>query len=80
MLKSTGYLISTLSVILLGVVSWKAASQDHFLLLCLILGMLASGAGMLLRWLAFQNEQRARRRHAAPVLHIVGEGHIRRSR
>jgi len=80
MLKSTGYLISTLSVILLGLASWKGASQDHFLLVCLILGMLASGAGMLLRWLAFQYEQRARRRNAAPVLHIVGHGHIRRSR
>jgi len=76
MLKTSGYIISTLSVILLGVVSWKAAAQDPVLLDCLIAGMLLSGAGMLLRWLAYRAEQQARRRNSASVLHLVARRNV----
>jgi hypothetical protein len=57
-LKGLGYLVSTLSVLLLGIVSWKSASEQPFLLACLILGMLASVAGMGLRWISHRIEQK----------------------
>ena len=61
-LKGVGYLISTLSVLLLGAVSWNSASQNPVLLSCLIAGMGASVAGMLLRWLAHRREQAEKQR------------------
>ena len=51
-LKGLGYLVSTLSVILLGIVAWKGAREDPVLFTCLIAGMVASVAGMSLRWLS----------------------------
>jgi hypothetical protein len=69
-LKGLGYLVSTLSVLLLGIVSWKSASEQPFLLACLILGMLASVAGMGLRWISHRIEQKekaADERAAAPA-------------
>lgn len=59
-IKTCGYLVSTLSVLLLGIVSWKKASQDLLLLLCLIGGMLTSIVGMMLRWLSYHIEKRKR--------------------
>jgi hypothetical protein len=57
-IKSSGYLVSTLSVGLLGVVSWKNASQDPLLAACLIGGMATSVSGMFLRWLSYDIEER----------------------
>lgn len=57
-IKTAGYLVSTLSVALLGIVSWKAASNKPLLLACLIIGMMASAAGMLLRWISYQVQER----------------------
>ena len=48
--------MSTLSVILLGVVSWKSAQKDPMLALCLAAGMLTSITGMALRWLSYRIE------------------------
>lgn len=59
-LKGGGYLISTVSVALLGVVSWQTASKNAALLACLILGMALSVVGMMLRWHAHRLEQRAK--------------------
>ncbi len=53
-IKTTGYLVSTLSVLLLGVVSWKAAQQSPALTTCLIGGMACSILGMAMRWLSYQ--------------------------
>jgi len=53
-IKTTGYLISTLSVILLGILSLKAARESPLLMACLIGGMLCSMLGMALRWLSYQ--------------------------
>ena len=61
-LKGFGYLVSTLSVILLGIVSWKSASEQPVLFACLILGMLASVAGMSLRWISHRMEQKQKAR------------------
>ena len=56
-LKTLGYLISTGSVLLLGVVSWKSASQNPLLLACLIGGMVSSIIGMMLRWSSYALEK-----------------------
>jgi len=60
-IKSTGYLVSTLSVVLLGVVSWKSASEERWLVVCLSAGMATSVAGMVLRWLSYDLQQRRKR-------------------
>jgi len=57
-LKTLGYLVSSLSVLLLGVVSWDSASEKPLLLACLIAGMLASVVGMCLRWVSFLNDRK----------------------
>lgn len=57
-IKTVGYLVSTLSAISLGVVSWKAAAANSLLLACLPVGMTASIVGMLPRWISCQVEKR----------------------
>ena len=56
-IKTAGYIVSTLSVVALGLVSWKAATEDGFLTTCLILGVVLSIAGMVLRWISYQVEE-----------------------
>ena len=53
-IKTSGYLISTVSVVLLAAVSWKSAREQPILMACLIGGMLCSMLGMALRWLSYQ--------------------------
>jgi len=60
-LKGFGYLTSTLSVVLLGIVSWKSASEHPVLLACLVLGMATSILGMCERWISHRMEQREKR-------------------
>src|SRR5688572_28339616 len=60
--KGGGYLVSSVSVILLGVVTWKSASEQPVLLACLILGMAASIAGMLMRFLSFKLDEKDKKR------------------
>jgi len=57
-LKGLGYLVSILSVILLGITAWKSASEQPLLFACLILGMLSSITGMGLRWMSHRLEQK----------------------
>ena len=57
-IKTAGYLVSTASVVLLGIVSWKAASAHPLLATCLIAGMASSVLGMLLRWISYQVQER----------------------
>lgn len=56
-IKTSGYLVSTLSVIMLGIPAWKNASTNPLLMLCLAGGMLASMAGMALRWWSYRLEK-----------------------
>jgi len=60
--KGLGYLVSTVSVLLLGAVAWKSASEQPMLFVCLILGMAASVAGMGLRWISHRIEQKEKER------------------
>ena len=56
-IKTGGYLISSVSVALLGAVAWKSASRDMLLLACLIGGMALSVLGMICRWISYQMEE-----------------------
>ena len=56
-IKTLGYLVSTVSVALLGIVSWKSASKDPLLAACLIVGMISSIVGMVLRWSSYALEK-----------------------
>jgi hypothetical protein len=58
LLKGIGYAVSTLSVILLGIVSWKNASEQPLIFACLLAGMASSILGMLLRWLSHRMDQK----------------------
>jgi hypothetical protein len=56
-IKTLGYLISTISVMLLAAVSWKSASKEPVLLACLIGGAATSILGMVLRWTSYALEK-----------------------
>jgi uncharacterized membrane protein YvlD (DUF360 family) len=56
-IKTLGYLVSVVSVVLLAIVSWKSASQDSLLLAALIGGAATSIIGMFLRWLSYTMER-----------------------
>ena len=60
--KGFGYLTSTVSVVLLGIVAWKSASEHPLLLACLIAGMATSVAGMTMRWISHRIEQKEKDR------------------
>jgi hypothetical protein len=55
--KGFGYLVSTLSVLLLGAAASKGASKEPLLLLCLIAGMATSIVGMGLRYYSYRRDQ-----------------------
>lgn len=61
-LKGSGYLTSTVSVILLGIPALKSASENRLMLACLLLGMAASVMGMMLRWWSHRVEQKEKDR------------------
>lgn len=56
--KGAGYLVSTLSVILLGAVSWHSTRGDPIMRGILVAGMATSIFGMTLRWISHRREQR----------------------
>ena len=60
--KGLGYLVSAISVALLGIVSWKSASEQPLLFACLLLGMAASIAGMGLRWISHRISEKEKER------------------
>lgn len=62
LLKGLGYLISTISVTLLAIVSWSSASQSPLLIACLVGGAVTSIAGMFCRWLSYDIEKRRQER------------------
>ena len=57
-LKGGGYLTSTASVLLLAVPALKSALESTLMLACLTAGVLASIAGMMLRWRSHRLEQK----------------------
>jgi divalent metal cation (Fe/Co/Zn/Cd) transporter len=77
LLKGLGYLVSTFSVILLGIVAWKGAKDEPVLFACLIAGMAASVIGMGLRWVSHrlgEKEKRAIEAEAEDAKADAGSG------
>lgn len=64
MLKTLGYVVSGVSVVLLAMVSWRSASENPGLMIALLAGMATSLLGMLLRWLSYLQEERERQAKA----------------
>jgi biotin transporter BioY len=58
LLKTGGYLVSTISVVLLAIVAAPKAAESPFLMACLIGGVVTSIIGMACRWLSYQIEKR----------------------
>ena len=54
LIKTAGYGVSTLSVILLGVPAWKNAATNPPIMLCLLGGMAASITGMWMWWWSYK--------------------------
>lgn len=80
MLKTAGYFISTLSVFLLGLVSWKATETEPDLRIYLVAGMAASVLGMLCRWLSYQLQEKHHEADSARTMsatRMSNEGTIR---
>lgn len=50
--KTIGYLVSTVSVILIGVVAWDGLAEDMWLRALLIIGITTSIVGMIFRMIA----------------------------
>ena len=65
MLKLFGYVVSCVSVVCLGIVSWSGAAAKPLMLALLFIGMATSVAGMLIRFWAYMQEKR---RDAAQIL------------
>ncbi|MDG4882981.1 hypothetical protein [Mesorhizobium sp. WSM4884] len=62
LLKGIGYMVSTISVALLAIVSWESASKSPLLTACLLGGAATSIAGMFCRWLSYEIEKRQEER------------------
>jgi len=60
-LKGGGYLVSTISVVLLGIPALKSGLEDKAMLIAIIVGMALSVAGMALRWRSHRLNEKQRR-------------------
>jgi len=58
-LKGLGYSISTISVILLGIVAWPKPDEPQWKALVLVTGMLVSVIGMGVRFISHRREKAA---------------------
>ena len=63
--KALGYLVSIVSVLLLGAVAWPKPSEPKWHAIVLIAGMATSVAGMGLRYVAHRQQQRELRQAEA---------------
>ena len=68
-IKTTGYIVSTFSVLMLGAAALPGAAKAG-LIPILALGMAASVAGMALRWWSYEVENRQARRRAPTGLEV----------
>jgi hypothetical protein len=56
-LQGVGYLISTVSVGLLGIVAWPGPDEPQWKVVAIVLGMAASVAGMGVRFLSHRRDR-----------------------
>jgi uncharacterized membrane protein YqhA len=66
-MKSLGYLISTISVFLLGVAAWPKAGDPPEKMWLVVGGMTASIVGMFMRYLSHRNEKQQESEKIRPV-------------
>jgi hypothetical protein len=76
-LKTVGYLVSTVSVLLLAIPSLKSASEQPILFVALVGGVATSICGMLLRWLSYRREQKEKQAAEAGQASKAGYGEVR---
>lgn len=60
MFQTMGYLVSTVSLFLIAAVAWDGTHGDPTLRWLLIAGIVTSILGMLLRWIAYRKDEKAR--------------------
>lgn len=65
LIKTTGYATSSVSVLLLGAVSWKSAHSDPVMSLLLAAGMATSILGMGCRWFTYQKSEEREKRETS---------------
>ena len=63
-LKGPGYLISSVSVVLLGVVAWPAPDEPAWHAVAVLLGMVLSIFGMGVRFMSHRKDRKDIRRAA----------------
>lgn len=63
-LKGFGYLISTVSVLFLGIVAWPAPDEPRWKAWAVIIGMATSVLGMGVRFLSHRQDRKDIRRAA----------------
>ena len=63
-LKGVGYLISSVSVFLLGIVAWPGASDPSWHAVAVLLGMVLSIVGMGVRFMSHRKDRKDIRRAA----------------
>ena len=61
-MKGAGYLVSSVSVLLLAVSPLKTAMEDPWLMFCLAGGVVLSILGMVLRYLSHRRDQQEKAR------------------
>lgn len=66
-IKTFGYLVSSISVVLLAIVAWPHASEKPLLLIALIAGAVTSIVGMALRWTSYWIEERRKNEANRPA-------------
>jgi hypothetical protein len=72
-LKGLGYFISTISVLLLGIVAWPRSGEAEWLAVVVVLGMAASILGMGVRWLSHRKDRKDIERAEADARHADGK-------
>ena len=63
-LKGLGYLISTVSVLFLGIVAWPAPDEPQWKIAAVVVGMATSVLGMGVRFLSHRKDREDIRRAA----------------
>ena len=61
-LQGPGYLVSTISVIFLGIIAWPGPTDPSWHALAAIIGMVTAVLGMFMRYLAHRKNRRDIRR------------------
>lgn len=59
-MKGIGYLISTVSVLLLATVAWQSTVQDQQLRIYLVAGVVTAIIGMIFRYASHERDRRER--------------------